>query len=172
MCSSISLLACASWARSHTSCKKLSIQTPACKGLTIDMTDIYLASIKKKAKIRNEYNQVPHLTRGTIWESYPKNQGNVTHKRAKRSALSQQVIRRQQGTERTYMFSTFQAFFQELLLLWTESFWIKDNLPVIWKEAVINIVVSPVFSCFHFNSFSREIIFIREKHQFSKLFLE
>ena len=25
--------------------------------------------VKKKAKIRNRYNQVPHLTRDTIWES-------------------------------------------------------------------------------------------------------
>ena len=25
--------------------------------------------ISKKAKIRNQYNQVPHLTQGTIWES-------------------------------------------------------------------------------------------------------
>ena len=36
------------------------------------MTDIHLASIKKNAKIRNRYNQVPQLTRGTIWESCQK----------------------------------------------------------------------------------------------------
>ena len=36
------------------------------------MTGIYLASMKKKAKIGNKYNQVPHLTQGTIWESYQK----------------------------------------------------------------------------------------------------
>ena len=26
-------------------------------------------NIKKKVKIRNRYNQVPHLTKDTIWES-------------------------------------------------------------------------------------------------------
>ena len=25
--------------------------------------------VRKKAKIRNRYNQVPHLTQDTIWES-------------------------------------------------------------------------------------------------------
>ena len=50
----------------------------------------------KKAKIRNRYNQVPHLTRDTIWES-EKNK-ETTHKR---SALSQEVITRLQGTDKT-----------------------------------------------------------------------
>ena len=42
--------------------------------------------VKKKAKIRNQYNQEPQLTKDTIWES-DKTQENITHKRAKRSAL-------------------------------------------------------------------------------------
>ena len=25
--------------------------------------------VRKKAKIRNRYNQVPHLTKGTVWEN-------------------------------------------------------------------------------------------------------
>ena len=33
------------------------------------------------AKIRNQNNQVPHVTRDTIWES-DKTQENITHKRA------------------------------------------------------------------------------------------
>ena len=47
--------------------------------------------VKKKAKIRNRYNQVPHLTQDTIRES-DKTQEKITHKRAKRSALSQAGI--------------------------------------------------------------------------------
>ena len=49
------------------------------------------AKVKQRAKTRNQYNQVPQLTRDTIWES-DKIQENTTHKRSKRSALSQQVI--------------------------------------------------------------------------------
>ena len=33
------------------------------------LSDKYNIEVKKKAKIRNQYNQVPHLTRFTIWES-------------------------------------------------------------------------------------------------------
>ena len=47
--------------------------------------------VKQRAKTRNQYNQVPQLTRDIIWES-DKIQENTTYKRAKRSALSQQVI--------------------------------------------------------------------------------
>ena len=54
----------------------------------------------KKAKIRNRYNQVPHLTRDTIWES-DKTQENIKHKSAKRSARAQQVITRLRGTDKT-----------------------------------------------------------------------
>ena len=36
------------------------------------------------------YNQVPHLTQDTVWES-DKTQLNLTYKRAKRSAFFQQV---------------------------------------------------------------------------------
>ena len=41
----------------------------------------------QRAKIRNRYNQVPHLSLDIVWES-DKNQENVTHMRAKRSAFS------------------------------------------------------------------------------------
>ena len=47
----------------------------------------YIIKVKRKAKIKNRYNQVPHLILDTIWES-DNTQENVTHKRAKRSALS------------------------------------------------------------------------------------
>ena len=30
---------------------------------------IFLVKVSKKAKIRNQYNQVPHLTQDTSWES-------------------------------------------------------------------------------------------------------
>ena len=47
-----------------------------------------LNKVERKAKNRNQCNQVPHLTRNTIWVS-----DKITiHKRAKRSVLSQQVI--------------------------------------------------------------------------------
>ena len=41
--------------------------------------------VRKKAKIRNRYNQIPHLTKDTIWEKKTPD----TRLRAKRSALSQ-----------------------------------------------------------------------------------
>ena len=43
----------------------------------------------KKAKIRNIYNQVPHLTRDTAYGEVTKAQESITHTRAKGSALSQ-----------------------------------------------------------------------------------
>ena len=54
----------------------------------------------KKGKIRSRYNEVSHLTLDNIWAGY-KTQDNITHKRAKRLALSQQVITRLQGTNNT-----------------------------------------------------------------------
>ena len=48
--------------------------------------------VSKKAKIRIQYNQVPHLTQEITWESDKK----ITHKRVKRSALSHQVTTRLQ----------------------------------------------------------------------------
>ena len=61
----------------------------------ISEQDTFLLRIKvrKKAKIRNRYNDIPHLTQDTIWES-DKTQENITYKRAKRPALSQQVTTR------------------------------------------------------------------------------
>ena len=61
---------------------------------------------KKKAKIRNPYNQIPHLTQDTVWESFAYCVlGQVCYMRmwqkftymihvAKRSDLSQQVTAR------------------------------------------------------------------------------
>ena len=57
-------------------------------------------NVRKKAKIRNRYNQVPHLTPDTLWES-DKTQENITCRRAKRSALSQQVTTGLQDTDKT-----------------------------------------------------------------------
>ena len=54
-----------------------------------------ILKVRKRAKIRNPYNQIPHLTQNTIWES-DKTQENITYKRAKRSALPQQVTTRLQ----------------------------------------------------------------------------
>ena len=56
--------------------------------------------VRKKAKIRNRYNQVPHLTQDTTWESDKKTQENITHKRARRPALSQQVTTKLQRTDK------------------------------------------------------------------------
>ena len=55
--------------------------------------------VRKKANIRNRYNKVPHLTKDTTWES-DKTQENITHNRAKRPALSQQVTTRLQRTDK------------------------------------------------------------------------
>ena len=40
---------------------------------------IEFIKVRKKAKIRNQHNQVPHLTKDTIWES-EKKQENIAHK--------------------------------------------------------------------------------------------
>ena len=56
--------------------------------------------IKKMAKIRNQYNQVPHQTHTTIWDNNKKTR-NIIYQKAKRSAFSQQVTTRLQGTGKT-----------------------------------------------------------------------
>ena len=53
--------------------------------------------VRKKAKIRKRYNEVPHLTQDTTWESN-KNTKKILPTRAKRSAFSQQVTTRHQWT--------------------------------------------------------------------------
>ena len=55
--------------------------------------------ISKKAKIRNRYNQVQHLTQDTTCES-DKTQENITYRRTKRLALSKQVTTRLQLTDK------------------------------------------------------------------------
>ena len=49
-----------------------------------------------------KYNQVPHLTRDTIWEN-DKTQENITYQEAKRLALFQQVTTRLQATDKTLL---------------------------------------------------------------------
>ena len=49
--------------------------------------------VSKVAKIRNRYNQVPHLTQDTTMDS---DKNTIIHERAKRLALSQQVTARLQ----------------------------------------------------------------------------
>ena len=56
-----------------------------------------IVKLKKKAKNRNQYNQVPHPTGDIIWES---DKNTMKHKRAKRPVISQQVITRLQGTDK------------------------------------------------------------------------
>ena len=56
--------------------------------------------VKKKAKNMNNNNQVPHLPLDIILQN-DKTQGTITHKRAKRSALTKQVITRVHGTDKT-----------------------------------------------------------------------
>ena len=57
-----------------------------------------LLKVRKRAKIRNRYNQIPHLTRDNVWES-DKTQETITYRRAKRLVISQQVALRLQGTD-------------------------------------------------------------------------
>ena len=59
-----------------------------------------LIKVRKKANIRNRYNQVAHVTKDAMRES-DKNTKNITYKRAKKSALSQQATTRLQGTDKT-----------------------------------------------------------------------
>ena len=53
------------------------------------------------AKISNRYNQIPYLTWNTICKRDRTTRNHNTQK-TKRSALSQQVITRLQGTKRQY----------------------------------------------------------------------
>ena len=59
-----------------------------------------LSKVRRKATIRNGYNQVPYLAKDTAWES-DKTQENITYMEAKRSTLSQQVTTRLQETHMT-----------------------------------------------------------------------
>ena len=52
-------------------------------GLDSRKSDI---EVSKEAKIRNQYNQVPHPTQDTTWES-DKTQQNTTHMGAKRLVI-------------------------------------------------------------------------------------
>ena len=61
----------------------------------LNQISILVLKVRKAAKIKNRYNQVPHLTQDTTWENDKKH--NLTSQtRAKRLSLSQQVTTRQQ----------------------------------------------------------------------------
>ena len=66
-------------------------------------------AVRKKEKVRNRYNQVPHLTQNTTWER-DKTQENITHKKAKRPAISQQVTTRlQKQTRKHDRYETYEV---------------------------------------------------------------
>ena len=54
-----------------------------------------IVKVRKKAKIRNRYNQAPHLTKDTTWESN-KNTIHITHKIVMISLLHKQFYLGQQ----------------------------------------------------------------------------
>ena len=56
--------------------------------------------IGKEAKFWNRYNQVPHLTQDAVWES-DKYTKNIRYRRAKKSALFQQVTYKLHDTDKT-----------------------------------------------------------------------
>ena len=56
---------------------------------------VHRLNVSKKANIWIRINQVPHLTQGITWESDKKHK-NITYKKTKRLALSQQVTTRLQ----------------------------------------------------------------------------
>ena len=51
--------------------------------LVLSQSNVFI--VRNKAKVRNRYNQVPHLT--LIQDKWQKTQENITYKRAKRSGL-------------------------------------------------------------------------------------
>ena len=51
--------------------------------------------VREKAKIRNVYDQVPHLSQNTIWEK-DKSTRTIPYKRAEMLTLSKQVTTRLQ----------------------------------------------------------------------------
>ena len=68
------------------------------KGLMlIPMAGVFCFKVSKGEKIRNRYNQVPHLTQDTNWKVTNSQQTPQT--RAKRSALSQQHRRAQRHSK-------------------------------------------------------------------------
>ena len=56
--------------------------------------------VRKKAKIRNQHNQAPHLTQDMYWK-VTNTQENITNRRALRLALSQQVTTRLDSIAKT-----------------------------------------------------------------------
>ena len=58
------------------------------KASMLHVSDMYMqCKVGKEAKFWIRYNQLPHLTLDTIWESY-KYTKNIKYRRAKKSALS------------------------------------------------------------------------------------
>ena len=50
-----------------------------------------MTEVRKTAKIRNQYNQVPHLTQDTTWES-DKSQLDITNKTQEVSPFNGRVL--------------------------------------------------------------------------------
>ena len=80
--------------------RKYSIMPPPALFCVSDLSFHDEDKVRKKAKIRNRYNQVPRHTKDTTWES-DKTQDNIIYNRAKRLALSQQVTTGLQITDMT-----------------------------------------------------------------------
>ena len=71
------------------------------KASMIHVSDMcMLFKVGKEAKIWNRHNQVTHMTQDTIWESV-QNTKNIRYRRAKKSALSQQVTTMLHDTGKT-----------------------------------------------------------------------
>ena len=75
----------------------------------------FLFKVKKKGKIRNRYNQVPHLTQDTIWESDKDTRKHHTRESQEvspfpagdhKAARNRQDKQETQITERIYKWST------------------------------------------------------------------
>ena len=74
--------------------------------------------VRKNAKIRNRYNQVPHLNQDIEWES-DKKQENITYRRGKRSSLSHQVTTKLQDTGSTICQRQTQIHKRSTVLEWS-----------------------------------------------------
>ena len=71
------------------------------KASMIHVSDMCMQfKVGKEAKIWNRHIQVTHMNQDTIWESV-KYTKNIRYRRAKKSALSQQVTTMQHDTDKT-----------------------------------------------------------------------
>ena len=71
------------------------------KASMFHVSDMYMqCKVEKEAIVWNQYNQVPHLTQDTVWES-DKYTKNIRYRRAKKSAFSLQLTTRLHDTDKT-----------------------------------------------------------------------